>query len=250
MPLEHALQALRSDSELRRSPDGRSGFVEWRELPAQDARYGDFPAATSQRLIDALAHRGIDRPYTHQARRTSRRHAAQNVVVVTPTACGKTLCYNVPVLQTILDDPRRARSTSSRRRRSPRTSSTSCTASSTDLGRGHRHLHLRRRHARRRAPRGARRRGTSSSPTPTCSTPASCPTTRSGCSSSRACATSSSTSCTPTAACSAATSRTSAAAAAHLPLLRLRPDLHLLLGHDRQPGGARRGTLVGDARRR
>jgi hypothetical protein len=43
MPLEQALQALRSDPELRRSSDGRSGFVEWRELPAQAARYGEFP---------------------------------------------------------------------------------------------------------------------------------------------------------------------------------------------------------------
>ncbi len=105
MPLEQALHALRSDPELRRSPDGRSGFVEWRELPAVDARYGDFPSATDQRLIAALARRGIDRLYTHQADALAAVLRRENVVVVTPTASGKTLCYNLPVVQTILDDP-------------------------------------------------------------------------------------------------------------------------------------------------
>ncbi len=105
MPLEHALQALRSDPELRRSADGRSGFVEWRELPAVDARYGDFPAGADQRLIAALARRGIDRLYTHQADALAAVLRRENVVVVTPTASGKTMCYNLPVVQTILDDP-------------------------------------------------------------------------------------------------------------------------------------------------
>jgi DEAD/DEAH box helicase domain-containing protein len=105
MPLEQALQALRSDPELARSADGRSGFVEWRELPAQEARYGAFPAGTDRRLIDALARRGIDRLYTHQADALAAVLQRENIVVVTPTASGKTLCYNLPVVQTILDDP-------------------------------------------------------------------------------------------------------------------------------------------------
>jgi DEAD/DEAH box helicase domain-containing protein len=105
MPLERALEALRTDRELARSPDGRSGFVEWRELPEQPARYGEFPLATRQRLVDALARRGIGRLYTHQAQALGAVMQGQSIVVVTPTASGKTLCYNLPVLQTILDDP-------------------------------------------------------------------------------------------------------------------------------------------------
>ena len=61
--------------------------------------------ATDRRLIDALARRGIDRLYTHQAESLAAVLRRENIVVVTPTASGKTLCYNLPVLQTILDDP-------------------------------------------------------------------------------------------------------------------------------------------------
>jgi len=99
MPLEPALKALRTD------PDLAPGFVEWRELPPLPARYGDFPLATDPSLIDALARRNIDRLYTHQAQALAAARQRRNVVVVTPTASGKTLCYNLPVVQAILDDP-------------------------------------------------------------------------------------------------------------------------------------------------
>ena len=56
-------------------------------------------------MIATLSHRGIDRLYTHQAQALSAVLQGQNVVVVTPTASGKTLCYNLPVVQTILDAP-------------------------------------------------------------------------------------------------------------------------------------------------
>ena len=105
MPLQHALHALRSDPELRRSADGRSGFVEWRELPAVEARYGEFPVGTDARLVGALAGRGVERLYTHQADALAAVLRRENVVVVTPTASGKTMCYNLPVVQAILDDP-------------------------------------------------------------------------------------------------------------------------------------------------
>ncbi len=99
MPLERALEALRNDPELAR------GFAEWRELPALPARHGAFPLTADQRLIDALARRGIDRLYTHQAEAFAAVMQRQSVVVVTPTASGKTLCYNLPVVQTILEQP-------------------------------------------------------------------------------------------------------------------------------------------------
>src|SRR4051812_36650704 len=105
MPLEQALQALRSDPTLARSADGRSGFVEWRELPAKGARYGQLPTSMDPRIIDALAHRGVQRLYTHQSDSLEAVLRGENVVVVTPTASGKTLCYNLPVVQAILQEP-------------------------------------------------------------------------------------------------------------------------------------------------
>ncbi len=99
MPLDNVLDALRTDPELR------SGFVEWRELPEREARYSPFPMGTDARLVAALASRGIEQLYTHQAEALAAASHRQNIVVVTPTASGKTLCYNLPVLQAMLADP-------------------------------------------------------------------------------------------------------------------------------------------------
>src|SRR5690606_23924599 len=76
-----------------------------RHLPAQAARHASFPDGTHPHLIAALAARGITQPYTHQAEAMARALAGQHVVVVTPTASGKTLCFNGPVLSTLLEEP-------------------------------------------------------------------------------------------------------------------------------------------------
>jgi DEAD/DEAH box helicase domain-containing protein len=73
-------------------------------LEPQPARFGEWPTGLDPRLVAAVRGRGIDRPYTHQAEAIGHVLAGENVVVVTPTASGKTLCYNLPVLQAILDD--------------------------------------------------------------------------------------------------------------------------------------------------
>jgi DEAD/DEAH box helicase domain-containing protein len=87
-------------------PDQPDGFITAiRRLEAQDARYEDFPIGIDPRLRAALARRGIDRLYTHQARAIEHALAGRNVVVTTPTASGKTLCYNIPVMNRILADP-------------------------------------------------------------------------------------------------------------------------------------------------
>jgi len=76
-----------------------------RRLPALDPRYAAFVDGTDDRLRDVLRQRGIDRLYTHQALAIEHALAHRNVVVTTPTASGKTLCYNAPVLSTVLRDP-------------------------------------------------------------------------------------------------------------------------------------------------
>ena len=75
-----------------------------RRLPAVTAQFAPFPAGLDPRLVGALASRGVDQLYTHQAEAIGHALAGRHTVVITPTASGKTLCYNAPVLDAILKD--------------------------------------------------------------------------------------------------------------------------------------------------
>ncbi len=72
--------------------------------PATEGEYAEMPAGVDPRLRAALAESGIERLYTHQAEAFDQVAAGRNVVVVTPTASGKTLCYNLPVLNRLMGD--------------------------------------------------------------------------------------------------------------------------------------------------
>jgi DEAD/DEAH box helicase domain-containing protein len=85
------------------NPDGWITSV--RRQPAVDARYAPFAEGVDPRLREVLAARGIDQMYSHQAEAVGHALAGRHVVVTTPTASGKTLCYNAPVLSGILRDP-------------------------------------------------------------------------------------------------------------------------------------------------
>jgi DEAD/DEAH box helicase domain-containing protein len=74
-----------------------------RHFPAHEAQWADFPAWMHGDLRAAYLAKGIRRPYSHQAAAAEAVHAGKNVVIVTPTASGKTLCYNLPVLNEILE---------------------------------------------------------------------------------------------------------------------------------------------------
>jgi DEAD/DEAH box helicase domain-containing protein len=74
-------------------------------IPAREAQWADFPAWVNADLVSAYAAKGIRRLYTHQAAAAEAVHASKNVVIVTPTASGKTLCYNLPVLNDVLEHP-------------------------------------------------------------------------------------------------------------------------------------------------
>jgi len=74
-------------------------------LPAVTAAFAPYPEGTDERLVSALRARGIEQLYTHQAEAFEHVLARRNVVTITPTASGKTLCYNAPVLNAILQDP-------------------------------------------------------------------------------------------------------------------------------------------------
>ncbi len=76
-----------------------------RRLPAVAAQLAPFPEALDPRLKAALVSRGVEQLYTHQAEAIEHALAGRHTVVITPTASGKTLCYNAPVLHAILQDP-------------------------------------------------------------------------------------------------------------------------------------------------
>jgi len=72
-------------------------------MPARDGVYAEFPTNFDPRLATALRGRGIHRLYSHQLAAWNAIRAGQHTVVVTPTASGKTLCYNLPVLQAAMN---------------------------------------------------------------------------------------------------------------------------------------------------
>src|ERR1700722_9320204 len=91
-------------------------FEQWMALPdspirairhqkAREGEYAEIPASVAPALRAALIARGVPKLYVHQADAFERSAAGQNIVVVTPTASGKTLCYNLPVLQRLMEDP-------------------------------------------------------------------------------------------------------------------------------------------------
>ncbi len=89
---------------LKNSPAFMKNVTSWRVLPERAAKYGAFPENLHPGVLAALQKKGIERPYIHQAKAIACALEGKDLVVVTPTASGKTLCYNVPVLDAILKD--------------------------------------------------------------------------------------------------------------------------------------------------
>ncbi len=75
-----------------------------RRIPAREPVWADMPGWIRPELAEAYRQKGVLRLYAHQAEAAERIHRGKNVVVVTPTASGKTLCYNLPVLDAVLGD--------------------------------------------------------------------------------------------------------------------------------------------------
>ena len=90
--------------ELLRDPDIAPSVARIQRMPARSASWAELPPDLDSRLASALAARGVSRLYSHQREAYDAVRAGGNVVVVTPTASGKTLCYNLPVVQTLLED--------------------------------------------------------------------------------------------------------------------------------------------------
>jgi DEAD/DEAH box helicase domain-containing protein len=106
----NSLTASRGDlaAALREIGDGEvtaGAIANWITLPARPAVFADYPPWLDRRLVEVLAGRGIHRLYTHQVEALESLHAGRGAVIVTPTASGKTLSYNLPVLHEIASRP-------------------------------------------------------------------------------------------------------------------------------------------------
>ncbi len=90
---------------LKNSKQFMSNVTYWKVLSAQEASFSPFPQTLDPTLCQALKARGIQKLYSHQAEALDKAFKGKNYVVVTPTASGKTLCYNLPVIQSIMKNP-------------------------------------------------------------------------------------------------------------------------------------------------
>ena len=101
---EALLQVLKG-LEIQRTLADEPVLTALRHFPAQPARCAPYPDGLHPRLREVLEGRGYEQLYTHQREAYDLAAQGASTVVVTPTASGKTLCYNLPVLDRILKDP-------------------------------------------------------------------------------------------------------------------------------------------------
>jgi DEAD/DEAH box helicase domain-containing protein len=91
--------------QIKKLPGYRDQLVHMERLPARRARYGKLDRPLPPPLESALRGIGAERLYTHQAQAINAVRAGQHVILSTGTASGKTLAYNIPVLEALLADP-------------------------------------------------------------------------------------------------------------------------------------------------
>jgi DEAD/DEAH box helicase domain-containing protein len=97
--LQHVLSEFRANAGMRRC------FVLDHQLAPRAAQYAEFPPALHPQVVAALRERGIAKLYSHQAQSFELARNGEHLVVSTPTASGKSLCYNLPVLDAFARDP-------------------------------------------------------------------------------------------------------------------------------------------------
>ena len=89
----------RNDRRLNRC------FVLDDEVPAREARFAPLPDDLSPNVRDALHKRGLQQLYSHQAEAYALAAQGRDLCIATPTASGKSLCYNLPVLERFAREP-------------------------------------------------------------------------------------------------------------------------------------------------
>jgi DEAD/DEAH box helicase domain-containing protein len=102
MKLRKSLQEILTD--LKINEQFKENIVTWHTIEEKPAETVNLPDGLHSVLKSALNSRGIEQLYTHQKSAYEKIIEGKSIVAVTPTASGKTLCYNLPVLQTILEN--------------------------------------------------------------------------------------------------------------------------------------------------
>ncbi|HKJ86376.1 MAG TPA: DEAD/DEAH box helicase, partial [Spirochaetia bacterium] len=97
--VQSLIKSLEDDAQFM------SCVTRWERIEAREGSYAALPDDLDPQIRSALEKRGIDRLYSHQAESYRAARAGEDFVVVTPTASGKTLCYNLAVLQSIIETP-------------------------------------------------------------------------------------------------------------------------------------------------
>jgi DEAD/DEAH box helicase domain-containing protein len=98
---ESLLKSLEALQEMGLREDSITAV---KHIPAQEGRYADYPPGVHPGLLSAFKQKGYQKLYSHQRTSWEILQGGGHIVVVTPTASGKTLCYNLPVLNAILND--------------------------------------------------------------------------------------------------------------------------------------------------
>jgi len=103
MKLRKSLQEILKD--LRINDEFKENIVTWQTIEEKPAQTVPFPENLHPVLRKSLQSKGIEQLYTHQKSAYEKITDGKSIVTVTPTASGKTICYNLPVLQAILTNP-------------------------------------------------------------------------------------------------------------------------------------------------
>ncbi len=91
-------------SHWRAEPTIASNITEWRKIEARSAKFQSFPDSVHPSLIKVLTRRGIKNLYLHQEITWDQARNSHNVLIVTGTASGKSLAYNLPILDKMIRD--------------------------------------------------------------------------------------------------------------------------------------------------
>lgn len=94
----------KSLSELIQELRKNENIINWHEIEPKEPKTKPMPSSVDERIKAALQKRGIGELYSHQYTAYETLQKGENIVAVTPTASGKTLCYNLPVLQSVAED--------------------------------------------------------------------------------------------------------------------------------------------------
>jgi DEAD/DEAH box helicase domain-containing protein len=103
MNVRKSLQTILEDIKLQQSY--QENIVHWHTIEAKSAKTEKLPDDLHPKLVESLKSKGINQLYTHQRSAFDFVRSNKSIVTVTPTASGKTLCYNLPIIHSILENP-------------------------------------------------------------------------------------------------------------------------------------------------